>query len=171
MDLYKTSKRRDRAPGDCRTIINKREGGTLYQATRVSRLFIPRHFRTIFKQPGTNRLTTAMFLWIMFAQDNPNDLSYAKQIATKRTFIRKIDPYAAYCQIHANATITSTCISIVEKLNFLLLRSPFGSTTSPSEYKTISEAGNISRKGSTQGKIVGHRESQLTTQNINPKGG
>ena len=42
--------------------------------------------------------------------------------------------------VHANAQIAATCISIVGKLAFLCLCLPFGATTAPAEYITISEA-------------------------------
>ena len=82
--IYKKHQmRRVRAPGGCGTIINKQEGGTLYQATRDLRLFISRTFRTICKQPGPTRITAAMLLWILIDQDTPHDLINAKQMAKK----------------------------------------------------------------------------------------
>ena len=57
----------------------------------------------------------------------------------KRTLIGKIDLDAAYRQIHANAKTVSTFIAIVNKLAFLCLRLPFGTTTAPAEYTNVSE--------------------------------
>ena len=59
---------------------------------------------------------------------------------TKRILIGNTDLDAAYHRIHANATTASTCISIVDELDFLCLRLPFGTTPTPVEYTTISEA-------------------------------
>ena len=53
--------------------------------------------------------------------------------------IGKTDLDAAYLRIHANGTTVSTCISIVDKLDFLCLMLPFGTTPSPEEYTTVSE--------------------------------
>ena len=47
---------------------------------------------------------------------------------------------AAYRQIHANATTTSNCIGILDKLDFFCLRSHIGTTPAPAEYTTINEA-------------------------------
>ena len=57
----------------------------------------------------------------------------------KRILIGKTDLDAAYRRIHANATTTLICISIVDELDFLCLRSPFGTTYAPAEYVTVSE--------------------------------
>ena len=59
---------------------------------------------------------------------------------TKKIFIGKIDLDAAYRQIYANATIASTCIAIVDKIAFLCMQLPFGTTPAPEEYTTIIEA-------------------------------
>ena len=59
---------------------------------------------------------------------------------TKRILMGKTDLDAAYRRIHANAKTASTCIAIVDKLAFLCLRLPFGTTPAPAEYTTISEA-------------------------------
>ena len=58
---------------------------------------------------------------------------------TKRILIGKTDLDAAYHRIHANATTASTCIAIVNELDFLCLRLPFGTTPAPAEYTTVSE--------------------------------
>ena len=47
---------------------------------------------------------------------------------------------AAYRQIHANAKTASTCIAIVNELDFLCLRLPFCTTPAPAEYTAASEA-------------------------------
>ena len=54
--------------------------------------------------------------------------------------IGKTDLDAAYRRIHANAKTPSTCITIVEKLAFICLKLPFGTTHAPAEYTTISKA-------------------------------
>ena len=59
---------------------------------------------------------------------------------TKRILIEKTDLDAAYRKIHANAKTAFTCIAIVDKLDFLCLRLPFGTITAPAEYTTVSEA-------------------------------
>ena len=61
-------------------------------------------------------------------------------MAKKRILIGKLDLDAAYRWIHANETTTSTCISIVDKLAFLCLRLPFGTTPAPEEYNAVGEA-------------------------------
>ena len=50
-----------------------------------------------------------------------------------------MDLGAAYCQIHANAMTTSTCIAIVDKLDFIFLWLSFVTMTAPGEYITISK--------------------------------
>ena len=59
---------------------------------------------------------------------------------TKRILIGKTDLDTAYLRIHAHANTASTCIEIVDELDFLCLRSPFGTTPAPAEYTNISEA-------------------------------
>ena len=59
---------------------------------------------------------------------------------TKKILIGITDLDAAYRQIHAHANTASTCIAIVDKLAFLCLRLPFGTTPAPAEYMTIREA-------------------------------
>ena len=58
---------------------------------------------------------------------------------TKRILIVKIYLDASYRRIHANATIASTCITIVEELSLLCMRLPFVTTPAPAEYTTVSE--------------------------------
>ena len=60
--------------------------------------------------------------------------------STKLILIGKTDLDAAYRRINAHAKTASTCIAIVDKLDFLCLRLPFGTTPAPAEYTTISEA-------------------------------
>ena len=60
--------------------------------------------------------------------------------STKRILILKTDLDAAYQQIHANATTAVTYIAILYELAFLYLRLPFGTTSAPTEYTTVSEA-------------------------------
>ena len=59
---------------------------------------------------------------------------------TKLILIGKTDLYAAYHRIYSNMTTVSTCIAIVDELDFICLRLPFGTTTAPAEYTTVSEA-------------------------------
>ena len=59
---------------------------------------------------------------------------------TKQILIGKTDLDAAYRRIHTNVKTASTCIAIVDKLAFLFLRLPFGTTPAPAEYTTVSEA-------------------------------
>ena len=59
---------------------------------------------------------------------------------TIRILIGNTDLDAAYRWIHTDATTTSTCIAIVDKLYFLCSRLPFGTTPTPEEYTTVSEA-------------------------------
>ena len=59
---------------------------------------------------------------------------------TKRILIGKIDLDAAYCPIHANTTTVLTFTAIVDKIDFLCLMLPFGTTPAPAEYTTVSEA-------------------------------
>ena len=59
---------------------------------------------------------------------------------TKWIFIGKMDLDAAYPRIHENSTTGSTCIAIVDKLAFLCLWLPFGTTPAPSEYMTVRKA-------------------------------
>ena len=54
--------------------------------------------------------------------------------------MEKIDLGAAYRSVHANAQIAATCITILGKPAFLCIHLPFGTTPSPAEYTTISEA-------------------------------
>ena len=136
----KHQKCRGPAPEGCRKILNKREGGTLYQKTNDSLFFIPRPFRTICKKPGPTRINTTILLWIMPAQDTTHDIRNAKQVAKKMIFIRKTDLNAAYRRIHINDTTVPTCISIVDELAFICLQLPFGATPAPEEYMTAKEA-------------------------------
>ena len=59
---------------------------------------------------------------------------------TKRILIGNTYLDAAYRRIHTNATTASTCIAIVDKLSFICLRLPFGTTPAPAEYMTVIEA-------------------------------
>ena len=59
---------------------------------------------------------------------------------TKRILIGKTYLDAAYRRIHANVTTALTCIAMLEELDFLCLRLPFGTTPAQAEYKTVSEA-------------------------------
>ena len=81
-----------------------------------------------------------MILWFLTAQDSTHDLCNTKQMANKRIIIGKTDLDAAYFRIHANKTTASIGIAIVEGLDFICLRLPFGTTPAPAEYTTVSEA-------------------------------
>ena len=84
----KHQKHRCCAPGFFRTIINKQEGVTLYQTICDSRLFIPRTFGAICKQPGPKIITTVMRLWILIAQYTPHGISNSKQISNETDHYR-----------------------------------------------------------------------------------
>ena len=58
---------------------------------------------------------------------------------TKLIIIGKTYPDAENRRIHANATTALTCISIVDEIAFLCLRLPFGTTSAPAKYTTVSE--------------------------------
>ena len=57
----------------------------------------------------------------------------------KWILIGKTDLDSAYHWIHENAKTASTCIVIVDKLSFLCLQKPFGTTPAPAEYTTTSK--------------------------------
>ena len=61
-------------------------------------------------------------------------------MANKTNPYKKKDLDESYRRIHANAKTASTCIAIVNKLAFLCLGLPFGTTPAPAEYTTVSEA-------------------------------
>ena len=83
----KHQQHRGRSPRGWRPIINKREGGTLYQKKRDPWLLIPRPLRNFGKQTGTMGVTPTILLWILPAQYSTHDLRNAKQMANK------INPY------------------------------------------------------------------------------
>ena len=98
---------------------------------------------------------------------------------TKRILIGKTDLDAAYRRIHANTTTVSTCIAIVNEVSFLCFRLPFGSTSAPAEYTTVSEAaiylGNYLLRDeswdrddlkSTHLSLLPHKEKQQSARNI-----
>ena len=58
----------------------------------------------------------------------------------KIIFIRKTDLDAAYCRIHANSRIKSTCIAIIDNLALVCLQLPFVITHVLLEYTTVIEA-------------------------------
>ena len=59
---------------------------------------------------------------------------------SKQTLIVKTYLNVAYRRIHENAQITSTCIKILVRLDFLCMWLEFGTTPKPIEYIAISEA-------------------------------
>ena len=83
----KHQKRRGRAPGGCRTILNKLEGGMLYQKTRDSWMFFPRTLSTIGKQLSPTGITPTILCWILPSQDTTHNLNNLKQMS------KKTDPY------------------------------------------------------------------------------
>ena len=121
---------RGRAPGSCRTIINKQEWETLYQTMRDSRLFVPGLFRTIFKQPVPTRITTAMHLWLVLVQGTPHHLSNAKQMANKIDLYwengpgRSLPPNPCKCyncvDLHRNSRQTSLSLPVSNLWNHAL---------------------------------------------------
>ena len=133
----------------------------LYQKIRDSLLSISRPFRTICKQSVPTIITTPIILWLLPAQDTPNDINNAKQMANKTDIYWKTDLDAAYLQIHANDTTLVACIAILYKLAFLWLLLSFGTTPAPAEYMTVSKAainpGNDLIRGNS-----------LETYNLNP---
>ena len=136
----KHQKCRGYSPWGCITIINKREGGTLYKKTLNTWLIIPRPLRTVGKQLSPTGVTPTIILWVLYAQDSTHDHCNTKQMKKKRILIGKTDLDAAYLRIHANAKNASTCIAIVDEIAFLCLRLNFGTTPAPAEYTTVSEA-------------------------------
>ena len=81
-----------------------------------------------------------MLLWILPGQDSTHDLSNTKQMANKTDTYWK---YRSGCSLPLDTCKFdnfSTCIAIVEKLAFLYLGLPFGTTPAPAEYTTVSEA-------------------------------
>ena len=79
----KHQKCRGRAPRGCIKIVNKREGGTLYQKTHNRCLLIIRPLRTFVKQPGPTGDNPTMILWFLSAQDSTHDLCNTKQMSNK----------------------------------------------------------------------------------------
>ena len=96
--------------------------------------------RNVCKELISTGVTPTMLLWVLSDQDYTHDLCNVNRWLTKRILIGKTNLDTAYRRIHANAKTASTCISIVDELAFLCLRSPFGTTPAPSEYATVSEA-------------------------------
>ena len=80
------------APRDCRTVLNKREGETLYQKTCDPWLFITMPLRTFGKQPVPTGITPTMLLWLLAAQYSAHDLSNANQMANKKNHYWKERP-------------------------------------------------------------------------------
>ena len=83
---------RGRVPRSCRTILNKLEGGTLYQKTRNPLMIIPRHLRNFGKQPGPTGVTPTNLLWFLPAQGSTHDLSNSNQMANKTNTYCKNTP-------------------------------------------------------------------------------
>ena len=119
----KHQKRRGCVPGGCITIINKGEGGTIYQNMRDPLLFIPRPIRTICKQPVPTVITPTMILWLLSAQDSTHDLSNANQMANKTDYYWKDRPWCSLpldaCKLenradmHSNIRQASLSLSVV----------------------------------------------------------
>ena len=79
----KHQKCRGRSPWGCRTIINKRGGGTLYQNMFNPWLLVLRTLRSFGKKLGPTGVTPTMLLWFLPAQDFTHDLCNVKQMANK----------------------------------------------------------------------------------------
>ena len=160
-----------RAPGGCRTNINKQEVGTIYQKMCDSWLFITRPFGTIGKQPFPIRITTTILLWVLPAHYTSHYLSNAKQMAKKTDLYwenwpgRSLppDPWKCYnyVNLHRNSRQYIISLSVVTLWYYRCT----------SILYDCQKIGNIPRKLSTQVQILGHRESQLATQILTPKGG
>ena len=74
---------RGRACRGCRTVLNKREGGMLYQKMCNLWLLIPSPLMTFVKQPGPTGVTPTMILGLLPDQDSTHDLINAKKMANK----------------------------------------------------------------------------------------
>ena len=167
----KHQKCRSRTPRGCRTIINKWEGGTIYQNMRDSWLFIISPFRTICKQPGPTIITTSMILWLLLDQDTPHYFRNAKQMTYKTDIYQKSghgrilppDPRKCYNRVnlHSNIRQASLSLPVVTFLHH----------TRTSRIYDCQKSGNRPRKQSTQGQILLHRESNLATQILTLKWG
>ena len=92
----KHQKCRGRTPRGCITIINKREGGNLYQKTCDAQLLITRPLRTFVKQPVQMGVTLTIILWLLSAQDSTHDIINSKQMANKTNPDWKTDLYETY---------------------------------------------------------------------------
>ena len=57
----------------------------------------------------------------------------------KRILIGKTDLDTAYRRIHAKSKTALTYIAVVDEIDFLCLRLPFGTPPAPAEYTTVSE--------------------------------
>ena len=157
-------KLRGHAPGGCRTIINKQEGGTLYQKTHDSWLFITRPLSNIYKQPGPMWINLTMLLWLLTAQYNTHVLSNTKQMANKTDPYRKERPvfrlpldtwkYNNRGDMHSNSRRASISLPAITLWNHTCNRRIYDCQWS----------GNRPRKRSTPGRILGHRWPKLTTQ-------
>jgi hypothetical protein len=64
----------------------------------------------------------------------------------KTIWLNKTDMDAAYRRLHTNMTAAVTCITIIDKIAYLLNRVPFGSTPAPSKFSCISDiAGDLAQ--------------------------
>ena len=150
-------------------ILNKWQGGMLHQNILDSCLFIPRTFRTIYKQQGQKRTTTTMLLWILPDQNTPHYLSNAKQMSNQTDIYWKNgpghslppDPCKCYnpFEFHRNIRKASLSLPAVTLWHHAC-------TSIIYDYQW---SRNIPRKWSTQGRILGHREYQLCSD-VSQKG-
>ena len=153
----KHQKHRGCAPKGCRTIINKWEGGMLYQNMCDSLLFITRPSSTICKQLGPSRITTTIILWLLPAQDTPHDIINTKQMANKTGVYWKNGPgrslppdtWKCYNQVnlHSNSRKSSLSLHVVTLWHKTRTRIIYD----------CQQSLNRPRKWSTQGKILVHR--------------
>ena len=153
----KHQKGRGCAPGGFRTIINKQEGGTLYQKTRDSWLFIPRPFGTICKQPDPTLITPTMFLWLLTDQDTTHDLINAKQMTNKTDIYWKVKPGRS---LPPDTCKRKNCVDMhsnSRQARFSLPVVTFWYHTCTGRIYNCQWSGNIPSKWSTLGRILGHR--------------
>ena len=120
---------------------------------------------------SSNKNQYSHALWILTDQDTPHDLINAKQMNNKTDIYWKNGPgnslppdpykYFNHVNLHRNSIQDS----------FSLLAVTFWHHNCIIRIYECQQSVNRPRKESTQGRILGHRESKLTTQILIPKGG
>ena len=136
----KHQKIRGHVPRSCRTIFNKWEG-EWYIKRRVNHdCSLPGPSGLLVNNRIQRESLQSCFYGFCLLRILHTISEMRSICPTRRILIVKIDLDAAYHQIHANKTTASTWIVIVYKLSFLCLRLPFGTTSAPEEYTTVSES-------------------------------